>query len=277
MSATPFSFSSQEQAFYGVHWPTSEAPRAVYGIIHGHGEHIGRYGHVAEFMNQAGIAVLGYDHYGHGRTESKKGHFPSYEAVMDSIDVFVGYLREQYPGLPIFLLGHSMGGNFVANYLLKRKPDLQGAVLSAPWFRLAFQPSSMDVFLAKMMLNIYPSFTQSSKLDAKGLSHLPEVVKAYQEDPLVHDLTSPVLFLGCEQAGEYALEHADELPIPTLLMHGDADPIISFAASESFAQKAGKMLQWKPWPGMLHELHNETKQAEVLAYTRDWLLGKLSS
>ncbi|MEM7654968.1 MAG: lysophospholipase [Bacteroidota bacterium] len=275
--STSFSLQHGQQLFAGQHWPVS-SPKAVYGIIHGHGEHVGRYGHVAAFLNQAEIAVAGYDHYGHGKTEGKKGHFPSYEAVLDSMDAFLGWMRATYPGAPIFLFGQSMGSNLLANYLLQRKPDIQGAVLSSPWFRLAMKPSSMDVFLAKMMLNIYPSFTQSSKLDAQGLSHRSEVVKTYQEDPLVHDLVSPVVFASCVEQGEKAIAMAGELSIPTLLMHGDQDPITSFAASESFAKSApDQLLTWRVWPGMKHELHNETVEAEVLAYTLEWLETQLKT
>lgn len=246
-------------------------------MVHGHGEHVMRYAHVAEFMNQAGIAAMGHDLYGHGQTHFKKGHIPSYEAVLDSIDALLEEARRAYPGIPVFLLGHSMGGNFVASYLLKRSPDIAGAVITSPWFRLAFAPKKVDLFLAKVMMKIYPSFTQGSKLDASGLSHDSEVVKAYQDDPLVHDLLSPVLFTTVTQAGEYAMANAANLHVPTLLLHGSDDPVTSHKASEEFAQKAGSIVSWKSWEGMFHELHNETNKEEVLAHIVDWMKAHIST
>lgn len=274
MTSTPFQLQSAGQQFFAKHWPVDNA-KAVFCIIHGHGEHILRYEHVAAFLNQAGIAVMGHDLHGHGQTNSKKGHFPSYEAVLDSIDVLLAEAANTYPSLPIFMLGHSMGGNLVANHLLKRKPDLAGAILTGPYFRLAFEPSKVDLFLAKVMMKIYPSFTQSSKLDAQGLSHDPTIIQAYIDDPLVHDLVSPVLFSTVSNGGEYALAHANELTIPTLLMHGSEDPITSYPASEAFAKKAGKMVTWKPWEGMFHEIHNEVEKEQVLAYMLSWIEKQL--
>src|SRR5262249_41630904 len=122
-----------------------EAPRAVVGIIHGMGEHSGRYSHVAERLIREGYAVLAYDQRGHGRTDGKRGHTPSYELLVDGVDRFVTEARRRFPELPLFLYSHSMGGNVTLNYLLRRKPQLAGAVVTGPWLRLAFQPPQLQV------------------------------------------------------------------------------------------------------------------------------------
>lgn len=275
MAATTFTLKQGSQDFFAKHWAVDKA-KAVYCMVHGHGEHVMRYDHVAEFMNQAGIAAMGHDLHGHGQTKFKKGHIPSYEAVLDSIDALLEEVRSAYGDLPLFLLGHSMGGNFVAKYVLSRNPNIAGAVITSPWFRLAFAPKKIDLFLAKVMMRIYPSFTQGSKLDANGLSHDAAVVKAYQDDPLVHDLVSPVLFSTVTAAGEYALEHASELKTPTLLLHGAEDPVTSHDASAEFAKKAGDIVHWKSWEGMFHELHNEINKEEVLNYILNWMMKTIS-
>ena len=172
-------------------------------------------------------------------------------------------------------MGHSLGGNLVANYVLRRKPQLRGVILSSPWLRLAFAPSSLDRFLAKSMVNVWPSFTQSSKLDASAISRLGEEVHKYQNDPQVHDLISPRLFLDATEAGEYALNHAAAWHLPLLHLHGDADRITSFEASQAFAQQAGGgQVAWKPWPGGYHELLNDRDGETVKAELITWLLAK---
>ncbi|MCL4141321.1 UNVERIFIED_CONTAM: hypothetical protein GTU68_003330 [Idotea baltica] len=230
-------------------------------------------------MNAAGIAVYSFDHYGHGKTQSKLGHFPSYEAALFSVEELLIEAKADFPTLPLFIMGHSLGGNLVANLALKRKPDVKGVVLSAPYFRLAFSPSSVDVFLAKTMINIYPSFTQSSKLDASAISRDGKEVKKYKDDPLVHDLVSPVLFLGCHQAGEWAFEHAGDWKHPLLIMHGTEDRLTSHEASEAFAKAAegfGKSdVTLKLWDGLFHEMHNEPEKEEVLKTVSDWVLARV--
>lgn len=276
MSQT-ISLSSNGQKFHALKWEASDT-RAVMCLVHGHGEHIGRYDHVAKFLAEKGISTLGHDLYGHGKTEFKKGHWPNYEAVMDSIAALIEEAKAAFPGKPIFLYGHSMGGNLAANFALRRKADVKGLILSAPWFRLAFKPSSTDLFLAKMMLNIYPSFTQSSKLDANAISRDPAEVDKYKNDPLVHDLVSPQMFTSTHQAAQWALDHAAELSLPLLHMHGDADELTSFEASKEFSAKAGGGdVTFQAYPGYFHEMHNESEENRkpVLNLLRDWMLERI--
>lgn len=268
-----FSLNSNGQAFHAQKWITPDT-KAVCCIVHGHGEHIARYDHVAQYLKGLGISCLGFDLYGHGKTSFKKGHWPSYDAVLDSIAELIKEGKELSQGKPVFLYGHSMGGNLVANFALRRKPDIQGVILSAPWFRLAFTPSSTDLFLAKMMLNIYPSFTQGTKLDATAISRDQGEVDKYISDPLVHDLVSPVMFTSTHQAGLWALDHAAEFALPLLHMHGDADRLTSFDASKEFSSKAGGGdVTFQAYEGYFHEMHNESpKDREpVLKLMGDWM------
>ncbi len=275
MSHQTFNWQSHGKTIFAQSWQ-AESPKAVVCLVHGHGEHSSRYEHLATFFNQQGISVMAYDHFGHGKSEGKRGHVSSYEAVLDTIDELLAEASKRFSKLPQFLYGHSMGGNFVSNYVLKRKPDIKGVILSAPWFELAFTPSKADVFLAKIMKRIYPSFTQSSKLDATGISRDPAEVEKYTSDPLVHDKISPVLFLGCHEAGAWALEHASEWVYPLLHLHGTADRIISHEASQRFARQAGGGdISWKSWEALFHELHNEPEKEEVMQVIVDWVLERV--
>lgn len=270
-----FTWKSAGKTLAGQQWTPDVAPKAVMILIHGHGEHAGRYEHLAHYLNAAGIAVIAYDHFGHGKSEVKKGHIPSYEAVMNSITEVLERAATSFPGLPRFLFGHSMGGNFVAHYALYFQPDIQGVILSAPWLRLAFAPSAIDVGLAKFMIRIYPSFTQSTKLDAKAISRDPAEVKRYVDDPLIHDMMSPVLFLSTHDAGLDALEEAKGFTYPLLIAHGTADRITSFEASKEFAARVQGDVTLQAWEGLFHEMHNEPEQEQVMASYKDWMLKRI--
>ncbi len=252
-------------------WAADGEPRAAVGLIHGIGEHVHRYLHVGEFLAQAGFACMGFDLRGHGRSAGQRGHAPDYQLLLDDIAVFLARLQQRYPAQPIFLYGHSLGGNLVINYALRRQPGIAGIVASAPELRLAFAPPPSKVALARLMNRLLPSYSQASGLDTTALSRDEAVVQAYRSDPLVHDCISARMFVGCYEAGLWALQHVAELKLPLLLMHGSADRLTSVEASQEFAQNAGEYCSLKIWPGLYHEIHNEPERAEVLAYALTWM------
>ncbi len=251
-------------------WEPDETPRAAVCLIHGLGEHSSRYTHVAEAFNQAGFAMLAFDHRGHGKSPGKRGHIPDYESLLDDIAAALTVTRERYPEVPVFLYGHSMGGSLVLNYALRRNPQLAGVICTSPWIKLGFEPPVTQVILARIMNFMMPSFTQANDLDAQGLSRDPEVVKAYQEDPLVHDQASARFFVEFYGAGYWALEHASQLTMPLLLAHGSADKLTSPEASQEFAARAGELCTLKIWDGYYHETHNEPEKDEVIAFYIQW-------
>jgi alpha-beta hydrolase superfamily lysophospholipase len=256
---------------YARGWAPDGKPKAVLVLVGGHGEHVGRYEHVGAALSNRGYALLGFDLRGHGKSGGPRGFIPSYEALMDDITSFFQQIDERYPGLPRFLYGHSLGGNLVLNYTLRRKPDIRGVIATGAWLKLAYQPPAHKLILGRLMNAIVPSFSQHTKLDARGLSHDQEVISYYENDPLVHDEMSARLFVGIYENGLWALEHAAEFPLPLLLMHGGADPIISAQACQEFASKDGHKTTFKLWENLYHEIHNEPEQAQVFAYMIDWL------
>ncbi len=257
--------------FYVRGWEPDAKPKAIIALIHGHGEHVGRYENVGNALTSAGYALAGYDSRGHGKSTGPRGHIPSYDSLMDDIGAFVSMLGEKYPGSPLFTYGHSMGGNQVINYALRRHPKVTGVIATGPWLKLAFEPPAVKVALGRFMNNIVPSFTQANGLDTTGLSHDPEVVRLYDNDPLGHDKVSARLFVSMYESGLWALDHASKFPLPLLLMHGGADPITSAEASRQFSKKAGKNVTLRIWDGLYHEIHNEPEQAEVFKVMIAWL------
>lgn len=257
----------------GKNWLPENEPKRIICLVHGHGEHIGRYEHFATHFVDQGIAVFAVDLRGHGKSEGKRGHAPNYDLLLSDVEELIKSARVEYNDTPIILYGHSMGGNLVAGFILQNNmKELEAAVLSSPWLTLAFDPPSAQVKLAKLVRKILPSLTQHSKLDANLLSKDAQVVSAYQNDPLVHDLMSPSLFLGMLKGGQDALKKANELKLRTLVMHGDDDKITSADSSRQFAEDSGA--EFKLWKGLKHEPHNEPEQNEVLNFVSDWILKK---
>ncbi len=263
-------------SLYAHSWLPSGGLNGVVALIHGIGEHVNRYAHLAAALNQAGFALYGYDQRGHGKSPGKRGHVPTYDALLDDVGLFCNEIGHRHPDVPLFLYGHSMGGNIVLNYVMKRNPALAGVVASAPSLRLAFEPPALKVALGRMMNHIWPAFTQPSGLDTKALSRDMQVVRRYEADPLVHDKVSARLFVGFFEAGFWALDHAAEISLPLLILHGSEDALTSAEASRQFAASVGENCTLKIWEGLYHEIHNEPEQDQVFALTIEWLQTQAS-
>ncbi len=252
------------------------APKGVVCLVHGLGEHSGRYGWLAEALNAAGFALLAMDLPGHGRSEGKRGHWSGYEDTLDAMGLLLQRAETEFPDLPRFLYGHSLGGNLVLNYALRRDTSpLRGVVASSPWLRLTMKPPAYKIWLARTAGRLLPSFVQPNGLRAEDLSHDPAVVQGYEADPLVHHNISAALFLQTHEAGQWAMAHAGELSVPLLLMHGTADPITDPEASREFCERAGEWCTLRLWPDMYHEVHNEIGREEVYQALIAWLEARL--
>jgi alpha-beta hydrolase superfamily lysophospholipase len=249
--------------------------RAVIGIVHGMGEHMGRYSHVANMLNEQGYAVLGFDQRGHGHTRGQRGHAPSYNSLLEGIDILLAEAKTKYPDIPLFLYGHSMGGNLTLNYLLRRKPQLAGAIVTGPWLKLAFKPPSLQTAIGSIVEWIYPKYTNNRPLKADNLTSDPAMIDRYVNDPLGHGHITAKYFFAIQRAGVWANQHASQLSIPILLMHGGDDRVTSLPASKQFAEQAGTMVTWMEWPGYKHELQNEIGREEVFTVIRNWLNAQL--
>jgi len=248
--------------------------RGVIVLVHGLGEHIQRYRDWAGLFNKENIGFAGVDLPGHGISDGKKGHIKDYSVTDEMISILLGECRKTFPGTPLFIYGHSLGGGIVLDYLIRNKPKIKGAVVTSPWLKLSFEPDKVKVRLAAFMKNILPALVQPSGLNAGYLSRDSEVVARYKADPLVHDKISVSLFYSAMKAAENALKNAKDLNVALLLMHGSDDQICSPDGSREFASLT-KMDELKIWDGGYHELHNESFRQEVFSYIIGWINKRL--
>ena len=249
----------------------SGSPKGVIAHVHGMGEHSRRYDHLTGYWEDHGYASAGFDLRGHGRSEGKRGHTPSYDHLMEDIAIFLRRVAQTFPDLPVILYGHSMGGNLVLNYVIRRQPALTRVVASGPYLRLAFEPPAWKVRMAEWLKRIAPALSQNTGLDIRALSRDPEVVRRYEADPLVHEKITVSFFTQVHAAGETIIGRASELPIPALVMHGGADALTSPAGSEVFVAASSGKAQLRIWEGCFHEIHNEPGWEVLAAFVLAWI------
>jgi len=246
------------------------APRAVILLVHGLGEHAGRYAGWAARFNGIGVTLRAFDLPGHGRSEGRWGVIPSGEKVYDTIDKMSSEISSEFPGVPLFIYGHSLGGGIVLNYLIRRKPAVTGAIVTSPWVILSETPPPLKAFIANLAGSLVPGMTQPSGLRIEHLSSDPEVAKAYTNDPLVHGLISAGLYRWMTSAAEETLARATEIRVPLLLVHGRNDMITSPSGSVQVAGSAPKATL-KLWDEGYHELHNDPLKEDHFDFITEWM------
>lgn len=259
---------------FAAHWAV-EKPKAVIALVHGQGEHIMRFNHVAEWYNRHGIAVLGYDQQGYGRSEGKRGHAKNLEVLLDDIGLLLEKTRELYPSSPVFLYGHSMGGGLVLNYVTRREVELTGLITTGPWIRLAFEAPAFKIIAGRFLKRFMPTLTLPTGLAAHFISHDEAVVKAYNADPLVHNKLSAAAGIALLEGAKWVDNWAGTLKMPVLLQHGGEDKITSAPATRRFAERVKGDFTHHEWPGLYHEIHNEKEKEQVFEYTLKWMESKM--
>lgn len=230
---------------------------------------------MAEHFTGAGFEVLAMDLRGHGKSSGPKGHSPSYETLMDDIDLLLEKVREMFIGKPIFLLGHSMGGNLVLNYVLRRNPGLAGVIVMSPLLLPKIPTPAAKLFLARVMSALSPTTTFHIGIKPEQKTHDLDELKVILEDPLVSYRVSARLGIDALRAGEWLLEHAREFKLPLLMMQGSGDMVTSIEATGRFVESVEGPCTFKVWDGLYHELHSERERLEVFAFIVDWMKGRL--
>ncbi|HOS72875.1 MAG TPA: lysophospholipase [Bacteroidales bacterium] len=258
------------QILRGLIVSPGENARANIVFVHGLGEHIGRYVPWAELFRNAGIGFTGVDLPGHGSSGGKRGHIRSYDLTDEMIDLLISHTGSAFTGVPVFLYGHSLGGNIVLDYLLRKTPGIAGAVVTSPWLILRAQPGKSKLVLASAMKYVLPGLTQASGLNPEHLSRDRDVVERYLADPLVHERISVSLFHNAAGAAKNSLSASSSLKVPLLLMHGSDDQITSPEGSREFAS-GNNLTEIKIWDDGYHELHNEPFREEVFSFITDWI------
>ena len=215
-----------------------ESPKASVVLVHGLGEHSGRYEHVAKSLNDAGYSVFSLDHRGHGLSEGQKGHVNTFEDYIKDVHSVVQFAKERHPGVAVMMLGHSMGGMIATGYAL-RHLDIKSLIISAPPYGVPGKSANLQLKLGALVGKLFPKIGLSNQLDPSHVCKKPEVVKNYIEDDLVHDQIS--LGWGTAFVKEQKFIHANiqKLSIPYLLLLAKQDLITDCAVAESLFTKVG--------------------------------------
>ncbi len=255
---------------------TVSQPIGVVCIIHGFGEHIGRYRHVMQSLNDSEFNVYGIDLRGHGKSGGSKGHAPDLISLINDIEEFLKMVRAENLYLPLFLFGHSMGGNLVLNYVLRdNSKELSGFIVSAPWIKLAFKLPRWKEQFGALMGRFVPKIRLSNGLNSMHLSKNPEVAKQYNQDPLVNFKISGGLFSAINYGAAYLIKHQKEIKLNGFIFHGKLDAIIDYKSTMKLAMSNPDNIKWKLWEGVFHEAHNDLEQKEVLKEWIDWMIDKI--
>lgn len=271
MEQQEFTFAGAAAAtLFGQSW-RPEQPKAVVLVVHGFGEHSGRYGYLVPPLTAAGYAVYALDHRGHGRSPGKRGHIDSFDDYLADVGALAAFAQAASPGLPVVVFGHSLGGLIALLYALRFPSGLAGVIASAP---LLTKPnvSPMLLTVAQLLSRVAPSFALDTGLDATTISRDPVEVERYTTDPQVHSKSTARAGSEIMKAIDWSQAHAGELTVPLLLYHGDADGLVPIEGSRRFfaaVQERDKQLVERP--GGYHESHNDLGRDELFAMIVAWL------
>ncbi|MFA5912441.1 MAG: lysophospholipase [Burkholderiales bacterium] len=252
-------------------WPLDAAAATGKGVVlmHGLGEHSGRYAHVARFFNECGYSVRSYDHRGHGRSGGARGDVPDAETMVQDAKLAIDDFARDFAAPPL-LLGHSMGGLFAAYYATRALSPLSGLILSSP--ALSIRLSGAQKLLLRVLGALAPGLGIANGLDSNYLSHRRDVVEAYDGDPLVHAKISARLLRAMLAAAEYTQARASALDIRALLLVAGDDHLVDAGGSDAFhAKLAPGVGTLRRYTGYYHELFNEAEAGRVFDDLRAWL------
>lgn len=271
----------EEGSIRGYSWHL-EDPEKVICIVHGIGEYGGRFDRVAEAFRDKNMAVCALDLRGHGESLGKRGDCAPRNSVLDDVSELLRYAEEKYPGKPLVLYGHSMGGNIVLDYRARGEMNDHpaGYIISAPWVRLVRPVPPLLYKAVKLLSRIAPSFTIGSDINEANLGN-PEKVKPFKDNPMVHNRISALCAVdGFDKGIGFEDGTAEDdrraANIPTLLMHGSEDRICDVNGSRRIAERLqaqGDDLTYIEWEGLFHEIHNGNETStgdEVIAEMVGW-------
>lgn len=262
-----------------LQYRTWEVPGARAGIVvvHGLGEHSGRYEGFGARMADYGFSTFAMDLRGHGLSDGRRGHVPTFDALLQDVDRF----RREVQGLadvraPLFVLGHSMGGLIALRYQEEYSNAFHGAIIVSPWLATALPVPRWKITLANLVAPALPALPVHNGIDAGYLSHDPDVVRAYRFDPLVHYRITPRLFVEASRAMGLVLQRADRLTGPLLFLIAGDDRLVDSRKSLQFArQLPADLTTIRHYPGMYHEVLNEVERTLPQRDVRDWIAARI--
>ena len=250
----------------------AESPQRLIVVVHGYAEHTGRYEAVGSWLAARGCAVQAYDQLGHGRSDGPRGHVGRFDDFLDDLDAFLALCRAEQSGIPVYVLGHSMGGLIVAAWAQRRRANVDGVILSGAALVAGEVPSRFQIGLLQLLRRIAPRLRMPRPIAPEALSRDPEVGRRYLADPLVFQHMTLSLAGALLDAGQATLGGADQVQSATLVLHGEDDPIVLASGSRRFFEgltTPGSDL--RIYPGLRHEIFNEPEGDQVLGDVLSWL------
>jgi len=256
---------------YRQSWLPDGEPRAVLLMVHGLGEHCGRYSNVVNYLVPLGYALYGLDHVGHGKSEGAREYIERFEDFTDTLDTCRAMVKQAQPGKPLILYGHSLGGLISTCYLLDHQTEFAGAILSAPLSRVPENVSATTILMGRVLSRVAPK-AGVLPLDATGVSRDPAVVQAYVNDPLVfHGKTPARLAAEMMRAMRRVETEAGKITLPVMILQGSADRLVPGDARFLYDAVSSADKTLKIYEGLYHEAHNEPECAIVLGDMEAWL------
>jgi alpha-beta hydrolase superfamily lysophospholipase len=249
-----------------------EAPSRAVLVVHGFAEHSGRYEALGAWLGERNCAVHAYDLRGHGRSEGRRGFVERFEHFLDDLDRMHAFVTAEHSELPLIVIGHSMGGLIVATWLRERHPDVAAGVLSGPGLALGDAMPHWQLYLARLVRPIAGGLSVPANLPLDGLCTDSEVIRRYEEDPLIFNRITLSLAVEMFAAAERSVEGGSDVRVPVLLLHGNDDPICDPEGSRRFhASLADPASELRLYPGLRHEIFNEPEAERVYADALEWL------
>lgn len=264
---------------YTRHWPVAH-PYGAIALVHGAAEHSGRYEDFAKDCNEAGYAVMATDLPGHGRSEGRRGHVHSFTDYIDTVNDTFTKLAAVYPTMPTILIGHSMGGLTAIRFLQTRNiPDtLCAAVLSSPCLDLSFEIPTIQLYLAKIVDRIWPTFSQSNGIKPENVTRSTEVISRDLQDSFILHKVTARWFMELQRSMAAARNDTQPFPVPTLILQAGSDRLVSASTVQKFAEQLhAPVKEFRLYPDCFHELFNEPEREQILADMFQWLKNSIPS
>lgn len=255
--------------------------KAIVLAVHGSGEHIGRYKHIAKWLNQHDISMVGGDLPGLGKSMAQRGHIDDFNDYLVKVDEWLKFIKNNWPDLPLFLFGHSMGGLIALRYIeeLKEKDLIKGAIVTSPAVSIGVDIPKWQLLIAEVLKKLWPTFRLKSSIRAHHVSRDPMVVEQYDKDPLNYGKVSIGWFFEFKKAIEDVWEKAayiEEINIPLLYLQAEADQLVDPNAAVKFVEMLNKeQVEFHLIPKLYHEIFNEPEKEIYLKLMSDWILAKV--
>ena len=269
-----FSGKGNVEIFY-QQW-AADRPKVNVVIVHGLGEHSGRYSNIIEACEGKGVSFFALDHRGHGRSNGERGHTNSFMDYIIDLKLFVNTIRRNHPDTPLLMLGHGLGGTIACKFALTYQNDLSGIILSSPGFMPTIDVPILKTRCADLLSALTPSFSISYGIDPAELSHDEVSIAGFAEDPLIHTTITPRFYTEYMEGASFCLDHARQLRIPLLIIHGEEDRFCDPKGSQLFFNRAeSEDKRISILPGLFHETMNETikPRTKVLSLLSKWIIA----